>query len=159
MTTTRWLRDDHDIYYDASDIFSYAVEGDRWTDRWHVANDSVEVGDVFYLVWPEHRNQVQARAVAVAADADDRPERPSLGPAYCADIMEVEVENGSAMCIRIDIESAVDIDHELHLDGLELDSIESGDAIPDGLAADLDRRWHAHVGDLLESGKSIRRQL
>ncbi|WP_432824705.1 hypothetical protein [Dactylosporangium sp. CA-092794] len=155
--TIRWLRDDHDIYYDASDIFGYAAEGGAWTDRWHVAHDSVEVGDVFYLVWPEHKNQVQARAVAVAAAADDDPGRTGLGPAYCADLWEMELDDGPAMCVRIEIESAADMDHELALPDLDLAAVESGDVIPADLAADLARRWDAHVDGLLATGKSLRR--
>ena len=155
MATTRWLRDDHDLYYDASDIFSYAVEGGRWTDRWHVADDSVEVGDVFYLVWPEHKD-VQARAVAVAADPDDGPEVPGLGPAYCSDVMEVEFDDGPAMCVRIEIESTVEPDHTLPVPDLDLDDVESGDVIDDDLAAELARRWDAHVDALLATKESIR---
>jgi hypothetical protein len=155
--TTRWLRDDHDLYYDAGDMFSTAVDGGRWTDRWHVADDSVEVGDVFYLVWPGD-STVQARAVAVAAELDDRPDQPDLGPAYCSDLTDLELDDGPAMCVRIEFESIAEPDQELSVADLDLDldDVESADVIDEALAADLATRWDTHVDRLLATKQSVR---
>lgn len=156
VTTTRWLRDDYDVFYDASDMFSYAVDGERWTDRWYVADESVEVGDVFYVVWPEH-GQVQARGVVVAADADERVE--GLGPAYCTDLGDVEVDGAPAVCVRIEFDSILGPDHEMPFDAVDVTDVESGDAIDEDVVVALARQWEAHVDSLLAAGQSIRLDL
>lgn len=162
------------VFYDAVDMFECAMDGTPWTDRWYVGgHEDVAVGDLAYVIHGDGDGaSVLARGVVVEADAADRlalleARWLRLGPAYCRNLhgLSESADGTPPLFVRFDVESVVDMDHQLPLESVPWPSgsgpdvvraLASGATLPGPAAASLAIAWDRHVAALLDDELALR---